>query len=68
MEPHINGKKVCVRNCTKLKLMFLVEYGQSHASYTIDPEDFQTFESTINHGSTQTFDFVKKITVSDAES
>ena len=60
-------RKVCVDNHTELKLTFHVEYAQNHASFSLDPQGHQDFEGTIDHGSYQSVDPVKKITVIDPD-
>jgi hypothetical protein len=60
-------RKVCVNNHTQHKLTFHVEYAQNHASFSVEPQGHQDFEGSIDHGSYQSVDPIKKITVSDAE-
>ena len=60
-------RKVSVNNHTQHKLTFHVQYATNHASFSVDPHGHQDFEGTIDHGSYQSVDPVKKITVSDAE-
>ena len=60
-------RKVFMKNSTTMKLYFQVQYGQNHAVFAVDPQGHADIEGEIDHGSYQTVDPIKKITVSDSE-
>ncbi len=60
-------RKVSVHNHMEHTLRFHVEFAQNHAVYFVDPQGHQDIEGTIDHGSYQSVDPVKKITVIDPD-